>query len=113
MDESSKAMRAVTCEMLDRSHDHRNLKYIYTKIVHENDERETWSIVVDTLEKLKDLYKDFEDLSDELQNICFDNDTIEEIMYDVTNTKFALKEKEDWNTNGEHKEYLKYAHYLK
>lgn len=86
----------------------------YDKIIerYENDERETWSIVVDTLEKLKDLYKDFEDLSDELQNICFDNEKIEEIMYDVTNTKFALKEKEDWNTNGEHKEYLKYAHYL-
>ena len=37
----------------------------YDKIItrYENDERETWSIVVDTLEKLKDLYKDFEDLS--------------------------------------------------
>lgn len=87
----------------------------YDKIItrYENDERETWSIVVDTLEKLKRLYVDFSDLSDELENICFDNEKIEDIMYDVTNTKFALREKENWNLNGEYKEYLQYAHYLK
>ena len=87
----------------------------YDKIIkrYEDDERETWSIVVDTLEKLKRLYVDFSDLSDELENICFDNEKIEDLMYDVTNTKFALKEKEEWNTNGEYKDYLKYVHYLK